>query len=143
MKVLKPTTDSQTISIIPRIYSNYIVLYVHDESSDTQVSYNLTTTQNGDYLDVSNTYNLVEGRFYNIKFKDVGQEFIERVNNDNGTFEFSSCLYAFYSSHGECIYRDRVLCTNQKINQNNNEYYTINKGEYIQETSNNEFIIVE
>lgn len=143
MKVLKPSNEVQSISIIPRIYSEYVTLYVHDESTDTQVSYNLETAQNNDYLVVSNTYSLVEGRWYNITLKDVGQEFKDRVENDGGVFEFSSCLYAFYNDYGNVIYKDRVFCTNQLINQENNDYYTINKDAYIQEVSNNEFIIIE
>lgn len=143
MKVLKPVTDAQIISIIPRIYSQYVVLYVYDESNNTELSYNLTTTQSNDYLNIVNNYNLVEGRWYNIKVQDVGGDFIERVNNDNGTFEFSSCLYDFYREYGEYIYKDKVFCTNQEINQNDNEYYTINKDNYVQEVSNNEFIIIE
>lgn len=143
MKVLKPTLNTQTISIIPRIYSNYVVLSIHDESTNEVIDYNLVTSLNNDYLEISNSYNLVEGRWYNITLKDVGSEFIERVNEDLGVFEISSCFYDFYNVYGSIIYKDRVFCTNQEVNQPSNDYYTINKNNYIQEVSNNDFIIIE
>ncbi len=143
MKVLKPTLNTQTISIIPRIYSNYVILSIHDESTNEVIDYNLVTSLNNDYLEINNTYNLVEGRWYNITLKDVGSGFIERVNEDLGVFEISSCFYDFYNVYGGIIYKDRIFCTNQEVNQPSNDYYTINKNKYIQEVSNNDFIIIE
>ena len=41
------------------------------------------------------------------------------------------------------IYKDKIFCTNQAINQSNDEYYSVNKDHYIsEESSDNEFIII-
>jgi hypothetical protein len=37
----------------------------------------------------------------------------------------------------EIIYRDKIYCTNQAVTN-----YTINAGEYVSHTSNNEFIVI-
>lgn len=119
MIVLKTTNLSQSISIIPRRYSDVVFLRVTDESENTSVEYPLlNTTKTNDYLIIDNSYSLVEGRFYKL---DIFE------NNDMG----------------DLIYKDKIFCTDQTINQNTNSYYSINKDEYIEEESNNEFIIIE
>jgi len=37
----------------------------------------------------------------------------------------------------EIIYRDKIYCTNQAVTN-----YTINQGQYVSQTSNNEFIVI-
>jgi len=38
----------------------------------------------------------------------------------------------------DIVYRDKVFCTNQTVSD-----YTVNNGEYVQNTSNNDYIIYE
>jgi hypothetical protein len=41
------------------------------------------------------------------------------------------------------IYKDRVFCTDQTVNQTNNDYYSVNSGEYTTENSyDNDYIIL-
>ena len=117
MKHLLPTTDSQTIKIIPREYVPFVNMYLRDDST------NLTTTitpnvQNvGNYMEISNTFNfLKEGRFYDLKIVDIQTQKI--------------------------IYRDKIFCTAQSTNQSNNESYSVNKDEYKSKSGNNDFIIL-
>jgi len=144
MQVLSTSTSSQTFSVIPRIYSNYVILKLRNESTDVLTSYNLVTNTSGDYLEITNTYSLKEGEFYSYTICDIGQEYVERVSLDGGTFEISSCFYDFYDELGNNdIYKGKIFCTNQTINQAENEYYNINKDVYTQQESNNEYIIID
>ena len=50
-------------------------------------------------------------------------------------------LEVVYSNN--IIYKDKIFCTDQAINQSNDEYYSVNKDKYIsEESSDNEFIII-
>ena len=58
---------------------------------------------------------LLEGRFYDLK-----------ISNTSGTV----------------IFRDKIFCTDQTIDQETNNYYDMNQGLYIENTSgNNDYII--
>lgn len=142
MKVLRTGSEVQKINIIPRIYSEYIILSIRNESTNEELYYYLLTNTNNDYLEVSNTYDLTEGVFYNVRILDAGQSYVNRVNNNDGTLEVSSCFYEFYKDDNNLIYRDKMFCTDQTVDQSNNEYYDINKGVYIQRESNNDYIIL-
>ena len=115
MKHLTTSTDAQIVKIIPRSYVSNATLKLRDDSTNTEVSYSVTPTTDGNYLVISNSYALVEGRFYDLTLLD-------------GT---------------EVIYKDKVFCTDQTISQPNNDYYTVNKDVYKSDTSfDNEFIIL-
>ena len=92
MKVLRTGSEVQKINIIPRIYSEYIILSIRNESTNEELYYYLLTNTNNDYLEVSNTYDLTEGVFYNVRILDAGQSYVNRVNNNDGTLEVSSCF---------------------------------------------------
>ena len=115
MKHLLPTTNSQTIKIIPRIYSTSVTIKLRDDSTNSEVEITPTAIVNKNYLELSSVFTLIEGRFYDLKVY-------------KGT---------------SIIYRDKIFCTDQSTNQSNNEYYSVNKDEYVQEQSgNNDFIIL-
>lgn len=117
MKVLKPIGTSQTLTFVPRNYVTDVTVNLLDESTDTSNNYNLSATQSNDYLSVSGAFtDLVEGRFYVLTVSDLSSN---------------------------VIYKDRIFCTAQTISQVNNDYYDINSGEYTEEVSNNEYIILE
>lgn len=116
MKILSTSTDSQTIKIIPREYVTSATLKITDDSTDVTTSYSVTPSTNRNYLEIANSYNLKEGRFYNLKLENTS---------------------------GDVIYRDKIFCTAQTVDQSSNDYYTVNSSEYTIDTSyDNEFIIL-
>ena len=47
------------------------------------------------------------------------------------------------SSGTDVIFKDKIFCTDQTINQVNNDYYNINEGQYTSDDSfNNEYIVI-
>lgn len=117
MKILTTSTGEQTIRIIPRSYPDNITLILRDDSTNEVDTYSdiVPTTDNG-YLVISNEYNLLEGRFYDLTIK----------NQSN-----------------QIIYKDKIFCTDQTIDQETNNYYSVNEGVYTTENSyDNEYIIL-
>lgn len=45
---------------------------------------------------------------------------------------------AVYNDENDLVYRDKVFCTNQTISD-----YTINKDEYVENATNNDYIVYE
>ena len=120
MKLLSLSTNSQTIKIIPRVYSTSVTIKLRDDSSNNEVTILPTATINKNYVELSNVYTLIEGRFYDLK-----------VYNGQGSI-----------TEADIIYRDKIFCTAQSTNQSNNEHYTINKDVYKEKSGNNDFIIL-
>lgn len=152
MKVLNTSTDIQTIKVIPRVFTDSVVLFLRDDSTNDEVSIVLPSANIvGDYLEVSNVFNLKEGHFYDLKIYQVESydDFRERVINAGGTFEKNICLFNFLkaqellnNSSLNVIYLDRIFCTDQTIDQDTNNYYSVNKDEYVSKSGNNDFIIL-
>jgi len=120
MKHLLPTSDTQTIKIIPRVYSTSVTIKLRDDSTNNEVTILPTAIVNKNYVELSNVYTLIEGRFYDLK-----------VYNGQGSV-----------TEADIIYRDKIFCTAQSTNQSNNEHYTINKDVYKEKSGNNDFIIL-
>ncbi len=116
MKHLFPTSDEQTIKIIPRVYTTSIVLKLRDDSSNEIVSITPTSSIVKGYLEITSVFDFKEGRFYDLKVIDT--------TND------------------QIIYRDKIFCTAQLTSQANNKYYSVNKDEYKPKSGNNDFIIL-
>ena len=138
MKKLTTSVGEQTIRIIPRVYPDEITLTLRDDSTNTSVSYTIESLQweniNDDwnladytwettkgmyvedgYLYITNNYALVEGRFYDLTI----------------------------ASSGEVIYKDKVFCTDQTVDQDTNNYYSVNDSVYTTENSyDNDYIII-
>ena len=153
MKHLLPTTDEQTIKVIPRVYTTSIILKLRDDSSNETVSFIFPTVNiTSNYVELTNVFNLVEGRFYDLKIYEVRGDyktFKDRVIEGGGTFEDNTCVYNFLdanelieTSDVDIIYRDKIFCTAQSTDQSNNEYYSVNKNEYKEKSGNNDFIIL-
>lgn len=118
MKILTTSTDAQIIKIIPRNAYSSMTLEIRDESTNTSTSYAIsgTPSYDGDYFQLSNSYSLVEGRYYNLTLKD---------------------------GSGNILYKDKIFCTDQTVNESTNDYYTVNSGEYTSDASfDNDYIIV-
>jgi len=94
----------------------------HSGSSNTAYNFGTpiqvtpTASTDGNYMSFVAAFGtLTEGDFYTLKIKD-------------GT---------------AVIYKDRVFCTDQTVNQTNNDYYSVNSGEYTTENSfDNDYIIL-
>jgi len=120
MKHLLPTTNAQTIKIIPRVYSTSVTIKLRDDSSNDETIILPSAIINKNYVELTNVFTLVEGRFYDLK-----------VYNGQGSV-----------TEADIIYRDKIFCTAQSTNQSNNEHYTVNKDVYRQKSGNNDFIIL-
>ncbi len=106
MIILTTSAAAQSISVIPRSYLTTFDLSIRDDSTNVEVTYNITNALNeGNYLNFFNTFSpvLVENHFYDLKL----------------------------TSNGEVIFKDRVFCTDQDIDQLNNDYYNLNLNEYL------------
>lgn len=119
MKILSTSADAQTFKIIPREYVTSATLILTDDSTNTETTYtNITPTISVNHLEVEQAFSpvLVEGRFYDFVLKN---------------------------STNKIIYRDKIFCTDQAIDQAQNQEYTVNSGEYTSDTSHdNDFIII-
>ena len=120
MKHLLPTTNAQTIKIIPRVYSTSVTIKLRDDSTNDETIILPSAIINKNYVELTNVFTLVEGRFYDLK-----------VYNGQGSI-----------TEADIIYRDKIFCTAQSTNQSNNEHYTVNKDVYKQKSGNNDFIIL-
>lgn len=138
MIVLTTTTAEQTFEIIPREYVTDAQICIRDESTNEEICvfttgsfWNTNTLQwqlanydwedeagiviTNDLMYITLNLNLVESRFYDIK-----------ISNASGTV----------------IFRDKIFCTDQTIDQATNNYYDMNLGQYTINTSgNNDYII--
>jgi len=138
MIVLTTSTAEQTFSIIPREYITEVEICIRDESTNNENCV-LTTGSTwdtntldwelanyewedeagivllNDLMYVTMNLDLIEGRFYDMK-----------ISNTSGTV----------------IFRDKIFCTDQTIDQATNNYYDMNLGQYtINNSGNNDYII--
>jgi len=115
---LTTSASSQTMKIIPRSYASTINMILRDDSTNTSTTYSsISTSTDKNYLVIAKALSpvLVEGRFYDMTVKEGAN----------------------------IIYKDKIFCTNQTVDQANNDYYTMNSGEYTTEDSyDNDYIII-
>ena len=115
---LTTSASSQTMKIIPRSYASSVSMILRDDSTNTSTTYSsISTSTDKNYLVIAQALSpiLVEGRFYDMTVKEGAN----------------------------IIYKDKIFCTNQTVDQANNDYYTMNSGEYTTEDSyDNDYIII-
>lgn len=115
MKHLTTSTDAQTVLFIPRAYATEGTLVLRDDSTNNETTDAVTLGKSGEYMSLSHAFSLVEGRYYDFKIL----------------------------VSGEVIYKDKIFCTDQDIDQDTNDYYSVNEGEYTTEDSfDNDYIII-
>ena len=121
MIILRPTNSIQFFLVIPRQYLGSFTMEVRDDSTNVIVDYDLTNgTLEGNYLNFTNVFSplLVEGHFYDLT-----------LYTDNRKVSV--------------IYKDRIFCTAQDINQTTNNHYELNEGQYTTYNgSNNDYIVI-
>ena len=119
MKVLTTSGLIQTFKVIPREYVTTATAVLTDDSTKTVTTYtSLGCTTSDNHLSVPITFSpvLVEGRYYDLVLKN---------------------------SSDKIIYLDKIFCTDQGVDQEYDQEYTINKNEYTSDTSfDNDFIII-
>lgn len=111
------TNGNKTFRVIPRQFINgAITVNLTSESTGAVINKTPTASTDGNYMSFDGVFGtLTEGDFYTLDIK-------------NGT---------------AVIYKDRVFCTDQTVNQTNNDYYSVNDGEYTTENSfDNDYIIL-
>ncbi len=110
MKILTTSSSAQNIKVIPREYVTSGTMTLVNETTNSSKDYSITASTVDDYLSFNVTFNpvLVEGVFYN---------------------------YTLKNSSSKIIFKDKIFCTDQTINQTTNSYYSVNSGEYTTENS--------
>jgi hypothetical protein len=112
MKILIDTSNSQTLSFIPRAYPTSVNYTLIEEGTNRTVSKtNIATIDVSGFLTISDTFALTQDKFYSL---DV-----------------------FDNSDDTLIFRDKIFCTDQDVKD-----YSINDGDYTQDdTYDNDYII--
>ena len=141
MIILKQQTTPHTINaILDGGAGDMIVL--RDEETNITTTLFVDFTTNSYYSTAIILLPIEEKKTYTIEiYKTAGIDFKNRVILDGGIFESYACFYSVLESldyEAEKVYRDKIFCTNQTIAD-----YTINKDQYIQHTTNNEYTIYE
>jgi|TARA_S200002703_G_scaffold147463_1_gene143321 hypothetical protein len=119
MIIATTSTGAQNFKVIPRDYSlTSFTLKIRDDQTNTTVSYSITgASVSTNYVIFSNTFSpvLVSNHYYD---------------------------FILVSAASLIVYKDRLFCTDQTINQANNNYYDLNEGVYTTyDGFNNEYIV--
>tara|TARA_R110000744_G_scaffold14395_3_gene40923 strand:- start:42 stop:398 length:357 start_codon:yes stop_codon:yes gene_type:complete len=118
MKLIS-TSGNKTFYVIPRKYNTgNLTVKLRNETTNINIEVTSTPIIEGNYLKFDAVFgSLIENNFYNLEL--------------------------IASNGGDIVYKDKIFCTNQTINQSNNDYYDINKDQYITEDSyNNDYVII-
>jgi len=131
MIILTTSTAAQKISVIPRQYDETAFkMDIRDDSTNIIVTYNIPSDVTvGNYLEFNNVFNpvLVEANFYDLSLY-IDYNF---WNTNNSFWNLYNVLWNVDGNITEDIFKDRVFCTDQDVNQlNNNERYKLNEGQY-------------
>lgn len=119
MKIIT-TSGTKALNIIPRqFHSGSVSLKLTNESTGAVVITAASASTVGNYMSFNAVFGtLKEGEFYTL-------------------------VVSLGSSANDIIYKDKLFCTDQTIDQANNNYYSVNSGEYTTENSfDNDYIIL-
>ena len=129
MIILSTIATAQTLKVIPRDYIADFVMRVRDDSTNVTNSYTIgNATQVGNYLQFTNVFNpiLVENHFYDLTLETAYSFW----NTNVKLWQNNTTLWNVDDKDDGVIYKDKIFCTNQDIDQENNDYYNLNKGQY-------------
>jgi len=139
MKILSTSTAEQSIRFTPRDYVQSATLYLRDTSTNVTTDQVVTFTQEKDELIYTGTFELIEGRFYDIDFVVDPNLFEQNAI----VWELNSDLWNASQGASLSLYKDKIFCTDQTLDQTEDEYYSVNKDVYVTEnTYDNEYIII-
>lgn len=125
MIVFNTAATAQTFSVIPRIYGTEFTMSLTDDSTNITVFYDITTaTTNVNYLTFNQAFNpvLVEGHFYDLRFFTD----FNFWNTNYQLWENDNSLWNVNRTTDVTLFRDRIFCTDQTINQAEDQYYDLN-----------------
>jgi hypothetical protein len=119
MRVVTPTGDNDIV-IIPRVYSASYDITITDRQTNvsTTVTAESISQDNSDYITITiaeDSYDFNESSFYDLTID---------------------------SETGKLMHRDILFCTSQTIDQDVNNTYDINEGEYTPNETTNEYIVI-
>ncbi len=142
MIVLTTSAQEQQLSVIPRDYTDTFTFDIRDDSTNVTVKYNVTNAATvGNYLNFGIVFSpiLVENHFYDLSmYIDYNY-----WNTNNSFWNLYDILWELDSNYKEEVYKDRIFCTDQDIDQlNDNDYYQLNKGQYITYNGNDNTYLV-
>ena len=143
MIILTTSATAQNLLIIPRTYISKFTMEIRDDSTNVIVDYLITNaTVSGNYLSFSNIFSpkLVENHFYDL-YLYLDYNF---WNSNNSFWNLYDIFWQKDSDYKEDFYRDKIFCTDQDIDQlNDNDYYQLNKGQYTSyDGFNNDYIVI-
>jgi len=142
MILLTTSSATQTLSVIPRVYSSEFTVSIRDDSTNVTSFYSVSNAvQSENYLNFDNAFSpvLVENHFYDIHlYVDYNY-----WNTNYSLWNVYDQVWNLDSEATENIYEDRIFCTNQDVDQlNKNDHYDLNKGQYTTYNgSNNTYIV--
>ena len=116
MIILKTLATAQALSVIPRDYLSTFTMDVRDDSTNVTVAYGINNAvTSGDYLNFNNIFNpiLVENHFYDL-YLYVDYNY---WNSNNSFWNLYDVFWQTDSDYKEDVYRDKIFCTNQDIDQ--------------------------
>lgn len=130
MIVLTTSAQAQQLSVIPRDYTDTFTFDIRDDSTNVTVKYNVNNaTTSGNYLNFGIVFSpiLVENHFYDLSmYIDYNY-----WNSNNSFWNLYDIFWQLDSNFKEEVYKDRIFCTDQDIDQlNDNDYYQLNKDQY-------------
>jgi len=130
MIILTTSAAAQTLSVIPREYSDSFTMTVRDDNTNVTKQYDITSAStSNNYLTFDNIFNpiLVENRFFDLRL------YID-YNFWNTNYSFWNLYEVKWNTddgQNIDIYNDKIFCTDQDVDQlNQNDYYKINKDQY-------------
>jgi len=129
MIILTTSASAQTLNVIARDYLSAFILSIKDDSTNIVKHYEISgATTLGNYLSFTNIFDpiLVENHFYDITL-GVANSF---WNTNIKLWQDDQTLWNVDDTSDGVIYKDKIFCTDQDIDQENNDYYKINKGQY-------------
>jgi len=142
MIVLTTSTLAQAFKVIPRTYGDQFTMSIRDDSTNVTTVYEVNSAvTSGNYLTFSQAFSpvLVEGHFYDIKLYSDPNFW----NTNYFLWELYNEIWNIDTTNIVDIFKDRIFCTDQDIDQMDNLYYELNKGQYITDNSyNNDYIVI-
>tara|TARA_R110001592_G_scaffold35706_3_gene121274 strand:+ start:1734 stop:2162 length:429 start_codon:yes stop_codon:yes gene_type:complete len=142
MIILTTSAAAQELSVIPRTYAGEFTMSIRDDSTNVTVYYDITsTTTSGNYLNFSQAFSpiLVENHFYDLRlYADYNF-----WNTNYQLWENDNLFWNIDRTTDVTFYRDRIFCTDQQIDQIEDEYYNLNKNQFITyDGYNNTYIVI-
>ncbi len=122
------TTGSSTIEVIPRLEKAYVSVIYTNVSTDEIVR---TTNQSATYTDNALQLTVTATDKTNLKIKEGQFVNIQIYGADS-----------LVADPDKLLYRGRMFCTDQTINQIDDDTYSINDNTYTETESQNDYIIL-